>query len=74
MLMAMMLVCGMYSGPAWVLWLYPAVITARCFLVAGLTTAPIIKPNALRFLGASATYLLAFLLAGVLINNVLLNR
>lgn len=74
MLMAMMLVNGMYAGPAWVLWLYPTVVAARCLLILGLTTAPVTRPNPARFLGALGTYILAFLLAGLLINSVLLNR
>jgi len=69
MFMALMLLNGMYVGQAWTIWLYPAVIAARCFLVAGLVTAPMNRPNAFRLIGATLTFLLALILVGLLLSN-----
>jgi uncharacterized membrane protein YecN with MAPEG domain len=67
--MALMLVHGMYGDMGWTIWLYPAVVAARCFLVAGLVTAPIKKPNSFRLVGATMTYLLSLGLTALILSN-----
>lgn len=74
LLTGLMLVNGMYASKPWALWLYPGVVAARCMLIAGLTTAPLDRPNGMRFVGAAGTFALSFVLSGLLIYNVLAFR
>lgn len=73
-LIALMVLSAWNLANAWVLWLYQGVVAARCLLIAGLTTAPLHKPNMMRFLGAAATYLLVIILSVLLITNLSIHR
>lgn len=70
-LIVLILLNGMNSGQKWIIWLYPAAVAARCFLVMGLVTAPIVKPNVWRLMGAGLTYLLTIVLSLTLVAEFL---
>ncbi|HIB63840.1 MAG TPA: MAPEG family protein [Phycisphaerales bacterium] len=71
-LIALMLLSGMYASQKWSIWLYPAVVAGRCFHVLGLVAHPLHRPNATRVVGATLTYLLTIGLSLLVINDVFL--
>lgn len=71
-LMILMVLLSFYAGEKWVIFLYPVVVTGRCFHVMGLVSAPITKPNMSRLLGATLTYLTCLVMAILLVKGVFL--
>ncbi len=66
-LMAMMLVLPMGAVPHFSIWLPAVVVATRCLHVVGLTTFPLNRANAFRFLGALGTYGCVVFYAGLLL-------
>jgi uncharacterized membrane protein YecN with MAPEG domain len=64
--MVLMPLIAIAGGPAWSIWVYPAVVSARLLVVAGLVTFPVVKPNIYRFSGAALTYLTSLTLVFLL--------
>lgn len=70
-LMALLLVLPMGGSPKWAIWLNPLAVAGRYLLVCGLVTAPIVKPNALRFSGAAITVICCLVMIGLVLAGFL---
>lgn len=68
----LLLVCAMIAAmgsglPAWTVWLGPAVVLVRVCHAASILLYSLRRPTILRRIGAIGTYLLSFLLCGLIV-------
>lgn len=63
----LIVVAQMAYAPAWSVWLGPAVVVVRVMHAIGIVQFSLRKPNLFRRGGATFTYILALLLAGLIL-------